>query len=354
MVVMALDHANALVARGKLEPEMWTTLFPDYMGGWLAFVTRWVTHLAAPGFFFLMGVGAVLFARSRAADGWNRPRITGQLAIRGTLLILLQFLLENPAWAFGDAGPQNRYIGVLFALGGSLIAASLLLSAGRWWLVAGGTLLLVATELVLPQATNGWVEYQPFQLLLLWPGLGESMFSLYPILPWLGVTMLGMGFGRWLAQDQDRAQSAMLPLGLSALGGFVVLRLIDGFGNIVPTQTDDLIGFLNVVKYPPSITFVLMTLGLGFVITWGFWKLQQRRPGSLRILIIYGVVPLFFYIVHLWLYAVMGQVIDPSGTGLGPAFYALWLLGLALLYPACRWYGRFKRSRPIGSLWRFV
>jgi len=353
MVVMALDHANALVARGKLDPEMWTTLFPDYVGDWPAFLTRWVTHIAAPGFFFLMGVGAVLFARSRAAAGWRRGRITGQLAIRGALLILLQSLMENPAWTFGDAGSDSRYIGVLYALGGSLIAASLLLRVGRGWLVTGGTALLVITELILPQATTGWVEYQPYQLLLLWPGLGESMFSLYPILPWLGVTMLGMGFGRWLAQDRDQALSGMLSLGLSALFGFVILRLIDGFGNILPPQTDDLIGFLNVVKYPPSITFVLMTLGLGLVITWGFWKLQQSRPRSRRILIAYGSVPLFFYIVHLWLYALMGQLVDPGGTGLGPAFYAYWLLGLALLYPACRWYGRFKMSRPIGSLWRF-
>lgn len=354
MVLMALDHANALVARGKLDPEMWTTLFPDYRGDWLVFLTRWVTHLAAPGFFFLMGIGAILFARSRARAGWSQLRITTHLAARGALLIALQFLVENLAWGFGNAISGTTYVGVLYALGGSLIVASLLVRLNPAWLVAGGASILVLSEVVLPGPTPGFVEYPLWKLLLLWPGLGDGVFVLYPVVPWLGVTLLGMAYGVWLAQDRSRAFAAMLPIGAAALAGFVVVRLIDGFGNVLPRQTGDVIGVLNVVKYPPSIAFVLVTLGAGLVITWGFWRILERRPNSLRILIVYGRVPLFFYLAHLWLYAALGRLIDPDGIGSGPGLFLVWVMGLVVLYPACAWYGRFKQSRPTGSPWRFL
>ncbi len=145
----------------------------------------------------------------------------------------------------------------------------------------------------------------------------------------------------------------MLPLGLAAIGGFVVLRLIDGFGNVRERQTEDLIGFLNVVKYPPAITFVLMALGIGLVAAWLFGLPSVSRSPIAGVLRTYGAVPLFFYIAHLWLYAQMGLWIDRSGTGI-PIMYFWWFAGLAVLYPACWAYGRFKRSRPSGSLWRFL
>ena len=334
IVVMALDHANGFIARGKLAPEMWGGPYPDYGGDWLAFMTRWVTHAAAPGFFFLLGVGAVLFARARRRAGWSQRRVTIHLLVRGALLIVLQFTLENAAWEFGDSLGGFTYIGVLYALGASLVVAALAFRLSGWVLALAGAGVLVATELVLPEFYR---QFATWRLFVTTPGPGDGWYSLYPALPWLGVAALGMAFGRWLGADRDRALKSMLPLGLVALAGFVVLRAADGFGNVRERQTDDLIGFLNVVKYPPAITFSLPSVS------------GSAIAGVLRT---YGAVPLFFYLAHLWLYAQMGLWIDRSGTGI-PVMYFWWFAGLAALYPACWAYGRFKQSRPPASLWRF-
>lgn len=196
VVVMALDHANSFIARSKYDLELWTTQFPDYGSDWLAFLTRWVTHLAAPGFFFLMGVGAILFSGSRRNAGWSQSRISIHLATRGLILVAFQFTMENAAWAFGTAGPSRTYFGVLYALGASLIVISMVRLFNRWVLFGLGTTAVVAAELVLPEASTIWVEHDPWQLLLLWPGLGQSIFVLYPVIPWLGVALLGTTFGK--------------------------------------------------------------------------------------------------------------------------------------------------------------
>jgi uncharacterized membrane protein len=330
--------------------ELWTTQFPNYGDDWLAFLTRWVSHLAAPGFFFLLGVGAILFSGNRRAVGWSEARITAHLAIRGAILIVLQFTLENMAWAFGNAGPSRTYFGVLYALGAALIVISVVRLMNRWVLVGLSAAALVAIEFVLPAPTTEWVVNEPWQLLFLWPGLGETTFVLYPLIPWLGVALMGAAFGKWVRDAPQRAQAWMIPLGLVSLGAFVVLRARGGFGNIVEPAGDELMSFLNVVKYPPSLTFILLTLGLGLIFAGVVW----RTDWSPRPLLIFGSTPLFFYITHLWIYAAMGQIVEPDGLGLTFPFYLLWLLGLGVLLPACAWYGRFKSSRPAASLWRML
>jgi uncharacterized membrane protein len=350
IVVMALDHANGFIAHGKLDPEMWTGPFPDYGGDWLAFVTRWVTHLAAPGFFFLMGAGAVLFAQSRERAGWSARRISTHIAIRGLLLMALQFTLENWAWRHGGALTAVTYIGVLFGLGGALVVAAAVVRVPAWWLAGGSVGLLIAVEITLPD--TGFVARPVWQLMVLWPGFADGWWSLYPAVPWLGVAGLGMAYGRWLSRDRDRALRATLPLGLIAVAGFAAVRMLDGFGNLRPRQSG-LMGLLNTVKYPPAITFLLMTLGLGLIAAWLFSVARVRRSPMSRVLNVYGSVPLFFYLAHLWLYAQMGLWIDRSGTSTG-VMYFWWAAGLAVLYPACWAYGRFKASRPAGSLWRFL
>ena len=174
------------------------------------------------------------------------------------------------------------------------------------------------------------------------------------------------------------------------------LRLfpLDGFGNIRPRAGDTWIDFLNVVKYPPSITFSLLTMGTNLIIlgllarTTGRlgrsknaprglpnprfgpglphlpWHGKCGNPGRAKLgllrlqlllqpLSIFGRVPLFFYLAHLFLYAALGLGLTPDGTNLSQ-MYACWLLGLALLYPVCRWYGWLKRRQPAHPLLRFV
>jgi len=350
---MALDHANSLIAHGKLEPEMWADVFPDYRGDALAFLTRLVTHPAAPGFFFLLGVGMMLFAASRHRQGWSRGWILRHFAVRGVLLILLQFLVENPVRKMGQPPDPTLFFLVLYCLGGTMFLGTLLLYLPTLLLVGLSVLLIVLTGLLLPEARTGFVEYAPLLRLWLLPGYTPGMFAMYPLMPWLGVVGLGIAYGRWLKQDQEQSYRAALWLGVAGLLLFVPIRLLNGFGNIRPPRGDDWIAFLTVVKYPPSVAFLLLTLGVDMLLLGLFARAEAVAKAVLQALAVFGRTPLFFYLTHLYLYAYTGQWIDPKGIGLR-RMYPYWLLGLAILFPLCWLYGRFKNSRAPESVWRFL
>lgn len=237
IILMALDHANSFIAHGKLAPELWADLFLNYAGQPpLTFLTRLAPHLAAPGFFFLMDAGMVLLADSRRQRGWSQGQITRHLLLRGGLLILLQFLLENPAWAWGKVIVDTTYFGVLYALGGVMIIGTLSLRLPTRWLVGLSTALIVATQLLLPGTRTGFVAYPlPLRLWLL-PGFSGDVLVLYPLMPWLGVTGLGMGYGRYLqngrrpkAERRMKAYRLAFWLGVAALVLFAPLRWL-GYG----------------------------------------------------------------------------------------------------------------------------
>ncbi len=176
--VMSLDHANHFIARGKLAPELWAGPFPDYQGDALRFLTRFVTHLAAPGFFFLMGAGMILFAASRRRHGWSRSQITLHFASRGALLVALQFLLENPAWNIGGGAGPTTYFGVLYALGATMMLGAILLELRPRWLLVLSLALILSTEILLPEARSGLVQYSPALRLSLLPGFTPGMYVL--------------------------------------------------------------------------------------------------------------------------------------------------------------------------------
>jgi uncharacterized membrane protein len=348
IVLMALDHANSFIAYGKLEPELWADLFPNYLGHPpLTFLTRLVTHLAAPGFFFLMGAGMILLTQSRRRRGWSEWQITRHFLLRGALLIVLQFMMENFAWSLKE--PLGIYFGVLYALGGVMIIGTLLLRLPQGWLVAISGSLIIATELLLPQSRTGFVAYPlPLRMWLL-PGFSGPVLVLYPLMPWLGVVGLGMAYGNRLQQNPNQAYRQAFWLGLVAIQIFLLLRYLGGFGNIRPPAGQDWIAFLNVVKYPPSITFLLLTLGINLLLLALFSQLPALILWPLAV---FGQVPLFFYICHLFLYGLWGKMIEPGGVGI-PSMMPYWLLGLLLLWPLCWLYGRFKHDRAPNSIWRF-
>lgn len=358
IILMALDHANSLVARAKLSSELWASLFPEYGGSALAFLTRFVTHLAAPGFFFLMGAGMTLFMASRLKKGWSRGRILRYFALRGFLLVVLQFLVENPAWRMGRVGlPENYiYVGVLFALGSGMMLGSLLTLLSQPMLIGLSGVLIVMTEFTLPAAADA-VSGMPFlQTLLMVPGYGplwgdSGFWVLYPILPWLGVVGMGIAFGRWLDAKPEQALRSTTWLGLGALVVFVILRWIGGYGNIRPAAGEDWIAFFNLVKYPPALVFLCLTMGINFLLIRLFTWLEAVLPSLLQPLSVFGRAPLFFYLTHLYLYGLVGSWIAPDGMPI-VQMLPLWLLGLAALYPLCQWYSRFKSTRPLESVWR--
>jgi predicted acyltransferase len=132
---------------------------------------------------------------------------------------------------------------------------------------------------------------------------------------------------------------------------FVVVRYLDGFGNIRPRMSDSWMAFLSPVKYPPSMSFTLMTTGVNLILLWLFSRVSEGAQRYLQPLVIFGRAPLFFYVLHLFLYAGIGHLVAPEGSSI-PSMFPFWLLGLLILFPLCLLYGRFKHRQPANSILR--
>jgi len=352
IVFMALDHANQFIAQQHSPGEYWGGKFPVYYDA-LTFLTRLVTHPVAPGFSFLMGVGMALFANSRRKRGWSEWAIIWHFLIRGGLLIALQLLVVNHAWELSPGGWKlETYIGVLFALGGTMILGSLLLRLKPQALLALTVVLVLGAELLTPNPKQ-WNQMfsLPIRLLLV-PGGDLALWVNYSVLPWLELVTFGMLFGHWLLNDSRKAFSRALQLGGAFLLAFLVIRYLDGFGNIRSRMGNTWIDFLNVVKYPPSITFNLLTMGINLIIMGLFARAGEKLRRFFQALVVFGRVPLLFYVTHLFLYAGLALLLTPNGTSI-PVMYPFWLLGLLILFPLCLLYGRLKHHQPANSILRF-
>ena len=132
-----------------------------------------------------------------------------------------------------------------------------------------------------------------------------------------------------------------------------MIRFLDGFGNIRPRMGNSWIDFLNLVKYPPSMTFTLMTTGVNLILLWFLSRANELAQRILQPLVAFGRTPLFFYVLHLFLYAGIGYLAAPNGTSI-PIMYPFWLLGLLMMFPLSLWYGRFKHRQPAHSVLRFL
>lgn len=365
MVLMAIDHAAFHIAK-RHPGEFWGAPLPDFPNA-AAFLTRFVTHLCAPGFFFLMGAGMVLLAAARRRAGWSERRIARHLALRGLLLIVLQQLLENPTWAIGylasaveldtygvlppsAGGTPILALAVLFGLGSNLIIGAALLRLPALAIGAVGVAAILATQVLTPGPEQVAYAFSPLARVLMIPGHTGAWVVIYPVVPWLAFTCLGMVFGRLLLRDPRRAFRTAVFTGAAFLLLFVAVRLAGSFGNFHPPADGSWIAFLNVTKYPPSLAFLLITLGMNLLLLGALHKYQRRLDGMTRPLLVFGGTALFFYFAHLYLYMLLGLAF-PRGAGL-PTMYGVWLLGLLLLYPLCRSYAAFKRGKPAESLWR--
>ncbi len=340
---MALDHANYFVAQTHSSGEYWGGPFPSYSAP-LPFLTRLVTHACAPGFFFLMGAGMLLFSEARRVQGWKHRRVLTHFLVRGMLLIALQLLVVNLIWRAGPGTFPETYIGVLFALGGAMHIGSAFLQLNSTTLLVLTLALLVWSAWLHP-APELWgrLDNSPWKLILLRSGGDGHLWSNYPILPWLALTTFGMLFGRWLIANEQKAYQKGLWMGLLLLLAFTILRFIDGFGTIRPRAGDSWIDFLNVVKYPPSLAFTCLTMGGNLLWLWTLARSSPLIEELSRFLVVFGREPLFVYILHLALYLGLGRLFTPGGSSPIVMMF-FWALGIAILFPLALWYGRFKQG----------
>ena len=365
MVIMALDHTRDFFGDPAARPTDLATTTA------VLFYTRWVTHICAPTFFLLTGVGAYLTRRRMSL-----PELSRFLLTRGAWLLVLELVVMRFALQF-NVDYQVTVITVLWALGWSMIVLAALCRLPPWAIAAFG-LALVGGHNALDGLSSGMATH-PGLLAGVWtvlhqPGIVfRSSHALvlisYVLIPWVGVTALGYVLGGIYEWSADARRRFLLRLGLGLIAAFVVLRFSNVYGDPAlwswqSTPARTLMSFLNTVKYPPSLLFLLMTLGPALLLLRAF---DGGGPVWLRPVATFGKVPLFFYVLHFYLihllavaasYLRYGDVAQmfrspdighfpfsaPPGWNLGlPMVYLLWVVVVVALYPLCRWYARLRQ-----------
>jgi len=349
IIVMAIDHASLYIL--KTHPfEIWNTSVAGYFSNSGAFLTRFITHFCAPGFFFLMGAGMILFAASRKKKNWSQGRIIRQLIFRGCLIIVLEKILWTTV-VWRTLGYTK--FGVLFGLGGAMLIGSLLIRFNKYILLMLGLAGILITQMLPQFITDIGFYDHPIAILLLVPQSMGTWINTYPVIPWLSISVLGMVFGKELLKDSGKAYLKLLVAGLICLILFPIVRLTGGFGNFQPPSLQGWIEFLNVVKYPPSLGFTLITLGVNFVLLFLFEKIHRKLGIWKTPLLVFGKTALFFYFAHWFLFSAVGLLFFfIKGNLLW--LYAGWAVGLLMLYPTCKQYLEFKQRTSPASIWRLI
>src|SRR5262245_15927113 len=287
MVVMAVDHCDLFYnahhavgdSAGSRQPFPLSP--PD-------FLTRWCTHLCAPSFVFLAGTGMAISAANAARRGDSQTSIDRHLLVRGLVLVCIEVFYLSPAASFTQHGSPRVFLQVIYALGVGMIAMTLLRRLSAILLVGGAAALLVVCEVAHGQLAGSDLTVPALLALMSgsWsPGPDGGPFGLmvlYPALPWLPAMMLGWAFGQFLA-DREAPVRPMLLGGLGLLVLFAVVRGLDGFGNMGMHRRDgSVLEWLNCSKYPPSIAFFAMELGIMALLLGSFFALQRRVPRAAR------------------------------------------------------------------------
>jgi uncharacterized membrane protein len=365
MMLMAIDHASAFIARQHAS-EFWAGAMSSYTSAF-PFLTRWITHLCAPGFFFLMGAGIYWYAASLRDAGGTEASAVRRTVWRGLVFFLAAQFLETPVLFLQgllkpaavslnqvSAPPPNDgsqlYWGLitLSGLGLVMMVCGLLLRLRPWaWLLVSA-LCAVATNSLLPASgkPGPW-----WAVVLLQPGLSQHLLVIYPVIPWLAGAAAGLYFGYWWRSNPVQSSRNVWIVGALLLLAGVALRATGGWGNIRPPRDSSWIEFLNNVKYPPSLVFWMISLGidlllLGLLVRLPDWVKSKRSP-----LIVFGQTPLFFYLAHFYLLTVCAFAFYREPASLEGA-YVVWALVLVALYPVCAWYRNFKMAKSRESLWR--
>jgi uncharacterized membrane protein len=357
MVIMVLDHVRAYFTEARFDPT-------DLTRTDLAlFATRWITHYCAPVFFFLAGASAWIAGTRR-----TRGQLARFLVSRGVWLILLELTIISFAWYFTTQWTVGARAQVIWAIGASMVVLAGLIYLPRTAVAAIGLTMVLGHNLLDGIAPAAFGAFAPLWQILHVPGpLGiVPVFLRYPLVPWAGVMALGYAAGPAVFSQDAAAPRRIAWAGVLILLGFVVLRAINGYGDPSPRLEDGnpallAMSFLNVTKYPPSLLFVLMTLGPALIAL----SLLHRAKGPVAdVFVTFGRVPFLFYVTHLYLVHALAVVagvaqgfpdsamrtlatVLPEEYGFGlPVVYAVWLCVVAALYPMCRRYAALKaRSR---------
>jgi uncharacterized membrane protein len=371
MILMALDHVRDFFHRGAM------TFSPTDLAKTTAvlFFTRWITHFCLPIFMFTAGAGAFLWWKQR---GHTRGELARFLWTRGIWFVLLELTVMQLAYNFDFSSRNLVLLLILWIFGLCMIALAALVYIPVRWLAVFG-IAVVAGHNGLDRFRAGDFGSGAWAWMLLHqPGilkLGSRMALVtYTVLPWIGVMALGFCFGEVLLRPPEERRRAIRRIGLALIAAFFILRAINRYGDPAPWSAQNsavftVLSFLNCVKYPASLDFLLMTMGPALlVLAW----LDRRLLSPKHPLMVFGRTPLFYFVLHFYLIhalAVLAAwvrygakafvfVFHPLPSMGGPAqlfppqfgyelwvAYLVWLFVVVSLYPVCRWYASIKARR---------
>ena len=360
MIVMALDHTRDYFGiPGQNPTDMGTTTLA-------LFLTRWITHFCAPTFFLLTGTGAFLSLRKKSP-----AQLSGFLFTRGLWLIFFEAIIMRCfAYQF-NVDFRVTMLLVLWALGWSMITLAVLVRFPTIVATVFGIAMILSHNLL-----DGVASANPIMTVLHQPGFllnspTHTVFVSYPLVPWIGVTALGYALGQIYNWSTEARRTFLLRSGIAVIVAFVVLRLLNVYGDpnrwaaqARPVMT--LVSFLNTTKYPPSLLFLLMTLGPVMLLLRAF---ERGVPAVLKPALVFGRVPMFYYVFHFFLIHLLAVIVCYAQNGSAhwmfespdlanypftappnwgftlPIVYAVWITVVLVSYPLCRWFAALKQRR---------
>jgi len=368
IILMALDHVRMFFGQGSFyaDPTDLNTTTT------LLFLTRWITHFCAPVFIFLAGMSAYFYG----AHQHSTRQLSRYLLKRGLWLVFLELVIVNFAWTF-DITFSFHFLQVIWAIGLSMVVLAILVYLPKWAILAFGIVMVFGHNLLDPIQVDGtsasallWYILHQEELVYFAPD--SAVYFHYPLIPLMGLMALGYLFGTLYQPEVSaiKRRSWLLWIGMAAILLFMILRGFNLYGepnpwSIQPTSVDTVLSFLNTTKYPMSLHFLLMTIGPALV----FLALTEGVKNRLGdILLTFGTVSLFFYIVHIYLihllafvaivisgrpwtdYIItaedfMQQTTGDFGFDLW-VVYLVWVLVLMVMYPLSKWYRAFKKGHP--------
>ena len=373
MVIMALDHIRDYLYKSDinhagdvaLNPTNMQTTFP------MLFFTRWITHFCAPIFVFLAGISIYLMCRRK-----TQAAVSGFLIKRGLWLVFVELFIITFAWTFNPL--YNLFIlQVIWAIGISMIVLALLIHLPYKIIFALGIIIICGHNLLDIPAVSGHLKGNEIDDLLYYSNFSVYRLTanhffiiVYAFLPWTGIMLLGYCSGKLYESGFDELQrrKILIRAGIVLIILFFVLRVTNWYGDPVPWSAQSrgsvytCLSFFNVNKYPPSLLYICMTLGPGMIFLALIEKVQNKFTAIMNI---YGRVPMFYYIIHLYIIHVIGIIIffmqgfgtkdivqpgipflfKPNGLGFGLwGVYAIWVMVVLMLYPVCKKYNQYKST----------
>ncbi|MCJ8210864.1 heparan-alpha-glucosaminide N-acetyltransferase domain-containing protein [Mucilaginibacter sp. RS28] len=358
MIIMALDHVRDYFTNVRFDPLDLSQTTP------LLFFTRWITHFCAPTFIFLSGASAWLAGRKR-----TKKESAAFLFKRGLWLIFLELTIIGFGWQF-DIGFHLFFTQVIWAIGWSMIFLSVLVFLPNTYIATIGLILIFGHNLLDPIQSAQFGSAKPFWMFLhesniyFW-SKGRGVLLFYPIIPWIGVMAVGYAFGTLFALPATERKPLFIKIGLACLVVFLILRIPNIYGDPFPWQHQaiwwkNILAVIKVHKYPPSLAYLLMTLGISIIV---LALLEGANNRLSRFFTVYGKVPFFYYLLHIYLIHILQIIVavaagfnvkdmlsafdkSPDHWGFSlPVVYLIWIAVIAILYLPCRWFMQVKSKR---------